>query len=91
MDADDDHIKGADIKQAIERKNYHKIKYLQNENNNIKALYEDSVKNLDINKNIIQMLVESQENKAKMTEKEKKENLSNVIKRLNQENVNLVG
>lgn len=53
LDADDNHIKGQQMKDVIERKNQHKIIYLTNENTNIKQLLEDATKNIDINKNMI--------------------------------------
>lgn len=49
------------MQKVIERKNNHKILYLTNENNSIKGLLDDAYKNIDINKNMISMLVESQE------------------------------
>jgi len=41
---------------VIERKNQHKLNYLQNENERLKLLLEDSKKNMATNKSMIDML-----------------------------------
>ena len=52
LDADEDHISSS-MKEAIQRKNAHKVNYLQTENSQIKLLLEDALKNIEVNKNII--------------------------------------
>lgn len=57
LDFDEDHTSGTGLKQeVIERKNQHKLNYLQNENERLKLLLEDSKKNMATNKSMIDML-----------------------------------
>jgi len=46
--------------EVIERKNGHKVKYLQVENNQLKTLLSDSEKNIAINKNMIDIILGNQ-------------------------------
>jgi len=50
--------------EVIERKNGHKVKYLQVENNQLKTLLSDSEKNIAINKNMIDIILGNQNNKG---------------------------
>lgn len=57
--ADDDRMR-----DVIERKNGHKVKYLQMENNQLKTLLSDSEKNIAINKNMIDIILGNQNSKG---------------------------
>ena len=48
---------------VIERKNAHKIKYLQRENAQLKHLLDDAENNVEINKNMIKIVLQNQESK----------------------------
>ena len=58
LDADEDHIQGKQMQAVIERKNFHKIKYLTAENQNLRLLLEDAQKNLEVNKNMIKVIID---------------------------------
>lgn len=46
------------MNEVIERKNGHKVKYLQAENAQLKAYLEDCENNIQINKNMIKVILE---------------------------------
>ena len=58
LDVDEDHLDGdARFGNVIEKKNGHKIKYLQNENTYLKQMLEDAENNVIINKNMIKVII----------------------------------
>lgn len=63
LDQDEDHMEGNEqMNSLIERQNLHKLRYLTQENQQLKQLLEDAENNIQINKNMIRILVEHQEN-----------------------------
>ena len=58
LDHDEDHMADDNrMAEVIERKNGHKVKYLQKENDQLKTLLSDSEKNVTINKNMIDIIL----------------------------------
>ena len=63
LDVDEDHMEGNDpMHTLIERQNNHKLRYLAQENIHLKQELEDAENAIQINKNMIRVLVEHQEN-----------------------------
>ena len=63
LDPDEDHIGNNDqMGELIERQNIHKVRFLAFENNQLKKLLADADKNIQLNKNMINMLIQHQEN-----------------------------
>lgn len=84
LDPDENHIQGEKMQGTMERKNLNKIQYLQRENTQLKMLLEDAQNNTEINKNMINVILENNENAND------KNGMKAVVDKLNQENVNLV-
>jgi seryl-tRNA synthetase len=72
---------------VIERKNGHKLKYLQRENAQLKHLLDDAENNLEINKNLIKAILSHQDNKYQNVSVESQ---SAAIEKLNEENRSLL-
>lgn len=63
LDVDEDHMEGNEpMNTLIERQNRHKLRYLAQENQTLKQQLEDADNAIQINKNMIRVLVEHQEN-----------------------------
>lgn len=73
------------MNEVIERKNGHKVKYLQAENAQLKALLEDSENNVQINKNMIKVILEGDKKvpaKEKQLLQEMQKETSNLYKQI---------
>ena len=98
LDVDEDHMEGNDpMHTLIERQNNHKLRYLAQENIHLKQELEDAENAIQINKNMIRVLVEHQENinakqkgNQNMVDDPSMQDIpNNVVESLNKENQQL--
>ena len=57
LDFDDDHVMDQN-NDVLERKNSHKVKYLQQENQRLRLELKECHKNIQVNKNMIQVVLD---------------------------------
>ena len=77
LDADEDHLDGKDkLSEVIHMRNQQKIKFLQKENSLMKQQLDDATDNIIINKNMIKLFIDNQDN----------QDHSKIVDKLNEEN-----